>query len=280
MRRALLIGINYTGSENELGGCVNDSYNLYLETLKNCGFKRENVLFLTDSKDKFPELITYPATKNNILRSFSWLLSDISSSFFQPNANRKTQRSAATGNSYFFAYSGHGGLKDSSTETQEIGSDCVIYPQDFQVNGSILDDEIREQLVNKIGSGDRLFALMDACHSASSMDLRWACTLTQGPKGDVFGVVKCEDTPETLGEVVMLSGCMDNETSSDIVLEGKGCGALTHSFISSLKDCNFQIDNALLLQKVRDILVKGRLSSQKPCMTFGRKLSLHRKFML
>ena len=48
VRKALLIGINYIGTEYELNGCINDAKNLRSFLTDNCLFKNENIKMLSD----------------------------------------------------------------------------------------------------------------------------------------------------------------------------------------------------------------------------------------
>lgn len=69
-KRALLIGINYTGSANALNGCINDVKNVK-EFLTNLyQFRAEDMVILTDdqSEEKFQP------TKQNILSAMQWLV--------------------------------------------------------------------------------------------------------------------------------------------------------------------------------------------------------------
>ena len=80
-KKALLIGINYTGTQNELFGCIND-VNCIKERISKEGFN--NISILTD-------LTALNATKNNILNEFKNLLVN-----------------SQAGDVLFFLYSGHG----------------------------------------------------------------------------------------------------------------------------------------------------------------------------
>lgn len=68
-----MIGINYTDTENELSGCINDVNNIkdFITTLY--GFEEEHMMILTDEQDKDSEF--YP-TRENILAAMSWLVAD------------------------------------------------------------------------------------------------------------------------------------------------------------------------------------------------------------
>jgi hypothetical protein len=80
-KKALLIGINYTGTQNELFGCINDA-NCIEERISKEGFS--NISKMTD-------LTALKATKNNILNEFKNLLIN-----------------SQAGDLLFFSYSGHG----------------------------------------------------------------------------------------------------------------------------------------------------------------------------
>jgi hypothetical protein len=85
-KKALLIGINYFQTPNQLHGCINDVKNIK-EFLISRGFKDEpsSMIVLTDDQpSKLP-------LKSNILSSCEWLVKD-----------------AEPGDSLFFHYSGHG----------------------------------------------------------------------------------------------------------------------------------------------------------------------------
>ena len=82
-KKALLIGINYTGTQNELYGCIND-VNCIKERICKQGFTENNINIITDLTSK-------KATRANILTEFKNLL-----------VNSKA------GDFLFFTYSGHG----------------------------------------------------------------------------------------------------------------------------------------------------------------------------
>lgn len=69
-RKALLIGINYFGQDGELRGCINDTKNVSAFLVENYGYKREDMVILTD--DATNPLLQ--PTKENILRAMQWLV--------------------------------------------------------------------------------------------------------------------------------------------------------------------------------------------------------------
>jgi hypothetical protein len=120
-RKALLIGINYFNQKGQLRGCINDVKNMSAYLNGHFGYKREDMVILTDDQQA---PMSQP-TKANILRAMHWLVKDA-----QPN------------DSLFFHYSGHGGQTADLDGDEEDGYDEVIYPVDFRQAGHIVDDEM------------------------------------------------------------------------------------------------------------------------------------------
>lgn len=84
-RKALLVGINYFGQRGQLRGCINDVRNMSAYLVEHFGYKREDMVLLTDDQQN---PMSQP-TKQNILRAMHWLVKDA-----RPN------------DSLFFHYSG------------------------------------------------------------------------------------------------------------------------------------------------------------------------------
>jgi hypothetical protein len=63
---------------------------------------------------------------------------------------------------------------------------------------------------------------------------------------------------ETLGDVFMISGCTDNQTSADAVINNNNNGAMTWSLLEALKQqptCSWRE----LVKKMRDLLKTAQL---------------------
>jgi hypothetical protein len=71
-RKALLIGINYFGQRGQLRGCINDVRNMTAYLAEHFGYKREDMVILTDDQQN---PMSQP-TKQNILRAMHWLVKD------------------------------------------------------------------------------------------------------------------------------------------------------------------------------------------------------------
>ena len=239
MKRALLVGINYIGTPYRLNGCINDVINIE-SFLKTLGYT-EFIKYTDDDSTKLP-------TRNNILIGFLNLLKDV-----------------RAGDELWFHYSGHGTLQRDRNKDEVSGQDSCICPSDFTRSGFITDDIIRANLAVKVPAGVRLIIVLDACHSGTGADLRFKCDDnsylkrgTRSPK--VFNpndwlirqkITELRNYSLTSGDVFLISGCADNQTSADALIQSKWAGALTHSFLTLLKYKRFS-DNTFVLTYFRE----------------------------
>lgn len=87
---------------------------------------------------------------------------------------------------------GHGSQKRDWSGDERDGMNETICPTDFRQAGQIIDDELNRHLVNPLGDGVRLHALLDACHSGTGMDLRHVTKLDKRT-----GVIRWKDEGAT-----------------------------------------------------------------------------------
>jgi len=279
IKRAFLVGINYRGSECELGGCINDVLVMKDLLIKRYGYNEKNILLISDDTEIKP-------TAANILEGWKWLLSKspaktFNKSYIPMNDNEKVN--------FFFHYSGHGSQVKDTNKDESDGRDETICPIDFMTAGMITDDVIREKLAVKVPANGRLTAVIDACHSESSFDLLWTVKVNTfdsilnrifGKNFGGFSLVKTGTYAPTIGNVIMLSGCRDDQTSADIQINGKGNGALTFALIKVLDQANYDITCDELLTNIRNYIKENNLSDQVPCLSFGRSADISNKFIL
>lgn len=201
-KKALLIGINYTGTENELYGCINDTNTIKNRLLQN-GFQENDINILTD-------LTPITATKDNILYAFKNLLIN-----------------SQEGDLLFLLYSGHGSYTYDNNNDETTGYDQLIVPCDLNI---IVDDELKSIIQTYLKEKVTLFAMFDSCFSGSVLDLRYQ--YMDSLNYDNF----TENTKEleTKGNVFMISGCSDYQTSADTVINNKATGAMTWALNDTL----------------------------------------------
>jgi len=218
-KKALLIGINYKGTQNELYGCIND-VNCIKERISKNGFTNINIM---------TDLTSKKATRDNILLEFKNLLSN-----------------SQAGDLLFFLYSGHGSYDIDKNGDENTGYDQLIVPCDLK---PIVDDELKTIIQKNLKANVTLFAMFDSCFSGSVLDLRYQ--YMDSLNYDNYSENNKE--LETLGNVFMISGCSDYQTSADAVINNKANGAMTWSLLESLNqkpNCNWRE----LIKTMRDLL--------------------------
>ena len=224
VKKALLVGINYIGSECELSGCINDVKNLKKFLIENLDFKEDKVVILSEENN-----LQLP-TMNNIKDKIQWLVSNNTS-----------------GDTLVFHYSGHGSniKDDNKDETDKI--DETIVPLDYITKGDIVDDWLFENMICKIIKNVNLYCFFDSCHSGTVIDLKYNYKSKCKPRvsknkiknyddnqwSDSFNF-DIEKSKDVNGNIFMLSGCQDKETSADALINNKGQGAFTYCLLETL----------------------------------------------
>jgi hypothetical protein len=224
-KKALLIGINYTRTPDELNGCINDA-NAIKERISNKGFN--NITLMTDLTSK-------KATKSNILEEFKTLLAN-----------------SQEGDLLFFLYSGHGTYLIDKNNDETTGYDQCIVPCDLNI---ITDDELKTLIQTYLKPNVTLFAMFDSCFSGSVLDLKYQ--YMDSLNYDNYSENNKE--LETNGNVFMISGCTDYQTSADAFINNKATGAMTWSLLEALKQ-NPNSSWRELVKKMRDLLKTSQMT--------------------
>ena len=269
-RTALLVGINYRGTENELNGCYNDVVNVsqYLRT--SLGYSESSVSVLTDGNRDSP---AFPAsvapTRQNILAGMAALVAGM-----------------VAGDEAVFHFSGHGTLVRDTNGDELTGLDSCLCPLDYNApsaagGGVITDDEIRALLVNKVPRGARLYVFLDCCHNGTGCDVRFKyedfSILLRPPSARTAAIWRTQQKAfanpkytETAGEVFMISGSRDEQTSADAYINNAFAGALTYAVFSILRANQASIRTyswSSLLRDVRHFMRANRYSQIPQLMT-------------
>ncbi|KAB1204105.1 Metacaspase-1 [Morella rubra] len=217
-KRAVICGISYKNSRQELKGCVNDAKCMKYLLVNRFNFPESSILMLTEEEaDPYRR-----PTKSNIRMALYWLVQGC-----QP------------GDSLVFHYSGHGSQQRNYTGDEIDGYDETLCPLDFETQGMIVDDEINATIVRPLPLGVKLHAIIDACHSGTVLDLPFLCRMDRN--GRYFwedhrprtGVWKGTNG----GQVISFSGCDDDQTSADTSALSRvtSTGAMTYSFIQAIE---------------------------------------------
>jgi metacaspase-1 len=86
---------------------------------------------------------------------------------------------SSEGDSLVFHFSGLGAQVADDDGDELDGYDEAICPMDSFQKGPILDDEINETMVRPLVHGVKLHAVVDACHSATVLDLPFCCNMSR-----------------------------------------------------------------------------------------------------
>ncbi|CAH8275429.1 unnamed protein product [Arabidopsis lyrata] len=217
-KRAVIVGVSYKNTKDELKGCINDAKCMKFMLMKRFQFPESCILMLTEEET---DPMRWP-TKNNITMAMHWLVV-----------------SCKPGDSLVFHFSGHGNNQMDYNGDEVDGFDETLLPVDHRTSGVIVDDEINATIVRPLPYGVKLHAIVDACHSGTVMDLPYLCRM------DRLGNYEWEDhrPPSGMwkgtsgGEVFSFTGCDDDQTSADTPqLSGSAwTGAMTYAFIQAIE---------------------------------------------
>ena len=224
---ALLVGINYKGTNAALRGCINDVRSMKEYLLNSRGYSEENITVLTEEDKISPTCINIKQEINNlILKSQTQEVDEL-----------------------WLHYAGHGSNTRDRDGDEDDGRDETIVPLDFMRSGMITDDQLHDYL-EKLSDTCKMYCIFDCCHSGTILDLKYQY------KGHSRNSVESPNAA-LKSNVIMISGCMDTQTSADAKIESKWRGAMTTSYIKCIKD---GITCEQLLHDMRDCLKNGGYS--------------------
>ena len=248
---ALLMGLNYRGTEAELNGCINDMENtkeLLISVLK---YNEENITLMTDDTEKKP-------TCNNIITQLIKM------------AERSYEEDVKE---IWISYSGHGSYVHDQSEDEDDKKDECLVPLDYQESGLILDDTLNHAL-GLINPKTKIICIIDACHSETMLDLPYR--YVSGNK-NVIENKNCK----VKSNCIMISGCRDFESSYDaydINNSNEFSGAMTTSLLYVLETFGYTITCWRLLKEMRRFLKKKGFP-QIPQISCTKKLRSGTLFM-
>lgn len=276
----------------KLNGCVNDCANNVQLCVNKLGVPSNEIMVLTDAPCPGVKGAS-PPTKQNILHSMQKLVAG-----------------AQAGDMLYFSYSGHGTQVVDRTGEEADGMDEAIVPTDYDQTGRVItDDELYAYMVQPLPEGVLLTCMFDCCHAGTILDLD---SCEDGGTGDKKKAgkkkyKKGKNTKDLIDEfahvglpraipplmdyepdelpvpmcqargiggpaVICFSGCRDDQTSLDVTLDGKPCGALTNCTLKALNAGGDKMDYQTLFRTSCDHMNTLRRSigalTQQPQMSF------------
>jgi metacaspase-1 len=273
-RTALLVGINYRDTVSELNGCYNDVVNVAQYLRLNLGYDPAAITMLTDGNrgSVFPASVA--PTRKNIITGLAALVAGM-----------------VAGDEAIFHYSGHGTLIRDTNGDEVTGYDSCLCPLDYAAptsagGGLITDDEIRALLINKVPRGARLYVILDCCHNGTGCDVRFKyedfSMLLRPPSPGRAAIWRTQQKAftngkytDTAGEVFMISGSRDEQTSADAYINNAFAGALTYAVFSILRANQASIRTYSWSALLRDVRYFMRVNkyTQIPQIMTGQIIS-------
>jgi len=238
-RRALLIGINYEGTPSALGGCHNDVAQLSGMLKQHFGYESSDIT----------RLIEKQATRTNILKALSDLV-------IECERDRVTE--------CWFSFSGHGvGVHDKNADERDKRDECIV-----TVDHQLIHDDAIHKIIRRLPKYTRMVMVWDCCFSGTGGDL---------PYRYIYGNKSVLENPEALmrGNIIMISGCRDDQTSADawgLDKQKKFTGAMSSALRLTLKKYEYDVTVYKLISGMRTYLKDHRFK-QVPQITSTQKFS-------
>ena len=236
---ALLIGIEYLRTPNELLGCQRDVDNIYSLLTGTLGFAPGNIMILTENSGRLP-------TQANILFALGELV---------------TRSRATNATQSVIYYSGHGSQMPDQVQNgsdERDGMDEVLVPLDYK-NGNIRDDVLLGYL-NQFPFHCVCLGIWDSCNSGTVADLPYK--FRYDPQTDTCKQFS-NNQIEMVNNVVSISGSRDDQTSSVVYTGGEWNSALTTAVIQILGSTLEHITFHQLQKRLTDYMIAQKLH-QRP----------------
>lgn len=277
-KKALLVGINYHGTPNALNGCINDVNNIKKFLLQN-NYKEEDIVMLTDDiNTNESDSLGSDAVNSNLLPTRENILVEL------------MRLVASNADMLYFHYSGHGTYVNDMDGDESDGQDEALVPVDCENNGLIIDDDIRG-ILQSVNGHQQMFCILDCCHSGTGFDLIYNLYERVSNKSFVMMKDKAAEkmNRRMRGQCIMLSGCMDNQTSADAYIGSAESdtasntstaadsskrsyqGAMTHSFLQAIQYSKTYNE---LITNIRKVLKEGNFD-QLPNLSSSGYLNLN-----
>ena len=245
--KAVLFGIDYLNTGGELKGCANDVKHMSK--------------YLKDELD-YNEIKVY-TEQDTPTKVTGYSIVGILYKLAMESHTRKLKRA-------FIHFAGHGvGILDRNNDEVD-GKDEAICPVDYQRSGVITDDLIKKILKN-FNINTKVTCVFDCCHSGTIGDLKYK--LTDKNKVVISNTSKACDS-----NIVIISGCRDDQTSADafnVSGNRQFSGAMTSCLLECIKYRRIvkgNIDAVTLVNDVRSLLKKKGFC-QIPIITSSREIT-------
>lgn len=242
---ALLIGIEYTNTDNYLPGCIGDVVEMYNMLVNIYNIHPHNIIQLTDTNKIKP-------TRKNIIQSLELLKDKSNNSILDE---------------IVIYYSGHGNqIKEIISNNEIDGMDEVIVPLDWESDGLITDNKLHSILKN-YNENINVKCIFDSCNSGTILDLQY--NYYYNTDNNSTNIIDRENN-KLSNNIICISGCKDKQTSN-VVLNSDGVwkSALTTILIQLFSKHNNGVTFHSLDKQLNDYMVNQKLS-QAPVISSSK----------
>lgn len=252
---ALVIGINYNGTRDQLRGCINDGNNIISLLKSKAGFTDSQIIFMNDNLPSSSPL--FP-TRQKILAQMALVV------------NRARNESI---DNVWVSYSGHGSRVRDTNREEKDGFDETICPVDYASAGMITDDTLYSTLISPMPKQTRIVSLFDSCRSGTVLDLPYTLNSSSIDFTNTLST-SFNTRVNALCNVLMLSGCRDDQLSYETWYNSAAAGALTANVCQILTNSPDLKCIDLLLAIRRNLEVV-----QQPLISSSTLSQLEQKFL-
>lgn len=235
---ALLIGVEYLNTNNELLGCRRDTLRFKQLLVNKLGFKSHQTKLLLEGQ------ATYQGICNNLANC--------------------VQQSKLAPTEIVIYFSGHGTGITRQVSKESDNQDESIVPFDFVTKG-VLTDNIIWSYLKQLATQSHCLCVWDSCNSGTVADLGYILS-GDSLRVDSGGRV-CPAT------IISVSGCQDNQSSSVVKDDTGWNSALTSAVIQTFQQSGFQQTLRELSQRLTKYMSQNDLS-QRPVITTSQQLDL------
>lgn len=237
-KKALLVGINYYKTPNQLNGCINDIMNVRGMLMDAYDYLDSNISVLRDDDS------TKMPTRANMIAGLRALVA-----------------SSASCSEIWFHYSGHGTSQPDRNGDEVDKADEAIVPCDFMSAGLIVDEDLFD-IIKFVKC--RMIIMLDCCHSGSGCDLQYSFEYVNGTFRKSVNNAKVIANPN----IIMMSGCKDVQTSADAYDNNSKefVGAFTNALLECLRASQHNIDIMKLYNNICFRLIQSKFT-QTPILS-------------
>ncbi|KAI8924823.1 caspase domain-containing protein [Entophlyctis helioformis] len=298
--RALFIGINYTGTSAALRGCIQDVKNIsaYVEST---GIFKERLILTDDQQDA-----SLRPTRANIENGFRWLVAGVQAgdALFLHYSGHGAYQQDTDGDEKDgkdeticpLDYEQAGQITDDQMHELLVKPlvkgvrltavfDCchsgsgIDLPFTYSVDGNLeitMRDNRKQAIKHGLQAG---LALFKNDHGAAAREAFQAISLFAQPQApgsseeEAAAHKKSVEEKTSEAEILFFSGCKDEQTSADAVIEGEATGAMSWGLLAVLREVQ-QPNLADLLRRLREKL-HGKYQ-QIPQMSTGHQIDVTR----